>query len=179
MRTLLLLRHAKSDWTDTGLEDHDRPLSTRGIRACPLIGEYVQKLNLVPDLVVSSSAVRCLDTARRTAAIWMPTPPVEEDRRLYLASAERILIRVRETLATVRTLMVVGHHPGVPELAWKLSQNPKSEKEKLLQEKYPTAALTVLRFEADDWGGIDSGKGLLEMFVEPKNFGQNRTVPVS
>lgn len=168
MRTLLLLRHAKSDWSDPALDDHDRPLAPRGLRATARIGSYLRKRGALPPLVLASSAARTLDTARRVAASWEPR--IETDGGLYLADAERMLARVRAAPDDADPLMVVGHFPGIHDLARQLRRPPEDGADDPLAGKFPTGGLAVLAFDAGRWAEIEPGTGHLEAFVRPRDL---------
>ncbi len=163
---LLLLRHSKSAWPD-GVDDHDRPLGGRGLKAAPLMGRYMAREGLVPDLALIS-------TARRTQETWALVDaelPDDIERRdvgeIYEAAAERIAGVIRGVDASVRTLLVVGHNPGLQELALDLA----GEGERLggVSEKFPTGALAVIDF-AVAWGDVVGGSGVLERFVVPRSL---------
>lgn len=163
---LLLLRHAKSAWPE-GVDDHDRPLGGRGLKAAPLMGQYMARKGLVPDLALVS-------TARRTQESWALVGaelPDDIERRdveeIYEAAAERIAAVIRGVDAAVRTLLVVGHNPGLQELAIDLV----SDGERLadVREKFPTGALAVIDF-AVAWRDVTVGSGVLERFVVPRSL---------
>jgi phosphohistidine phosphatase len=168
MRRLMLLRHAKSAWPD-GVADHERPLAKRGRTACALMGRYMADEALHPDLTIVS-------TARRARQTWELVRPafardiVEHDEpRIYEASASAILDVVRETGPDVHTLLVVGHNPGLHELALKLIRNENSSDLSRLQRKYPTAGLIVIDFKIRRWSKTSESLGQLERFRTPKS----------
>ena len=120
MRQLLLLRHAKSSWDDASQPDHARPLNASGRAAASLMRDTLRKLGLVPDVVLVSSARRTLQTLDALAP-WDETPIIEPMDQLYLAAPAQIL-RVAATVSeTVRSLMIIGHNPGLHELALRLA----------------------------------------------------------
>ena len=116
MRQLLLLRHAKSAWDRPGLSDYARPLAQRGVLAAAAVRRAMQEHGLQPDLVLVSSARRTLQTLEALEP-WDETPLIEPMDGLYLAGAEQLLGVLRGTPETVRSAMLVGHNPGVHELA--------------------------------------------------------------
>lgn len=168
VRTLLLLRHAKSDWSDPGLDDHDRPLAPRGLRATARIGGYLERRGARPRLVLSSSSLRTVDTARRVTSAW--DARIRPERDLYLADAERMLARIRACPDDADPLMVVGHFPGIHDLARRLRRPPGDGAEDPLAGKFPTGGLAVLGFAAGRWAGIEPGTGVLEAFVRPRDL---------
>lgn len=170
MPTLLLLRHAKSSWDDPGLRDHDRPLSDRGERSASAMAAYLRQNGVAPDLVLCSSARRTVDTL---AAVRLGLPEglkVETARDLYEAGAAALLDRLRRVPATVGTLLVIGHNPGLEDLATRLSgadSDPGAVK--ALGRKFPTCALATLSF-GGDWGGLAWSGARLAGFVTPKDL---------
>lgn len=154
MKTLLLLRHAKSSWKDESLPDHERPLNKRGKKAAPLMGRLLRNEGLVPDLVLSSTAMR----ARRTAEHVMEAAELEGPLRLideiYLATAGTLLdVAARLPSDQVRRLLLVGHNPGMEDLVAMLSGHPRA---------FPTAALAVFDLEIEHWHDLGPGVGAHE-----------------
>ncbi len=168
---LLLLRHAKSSWDDMSIPDFDRPLAPRGMKAAPRMAAYLKKKGLMPDLVLCSSATRTRDTWERVAEVLGGTPEVKFLRGLYLAPPSRLLEAVRRAPASVRTVMLLGHNPGMENLAAGLA-GPGSKAKALarLHAKFPTAALAEIEFEAETWSAIGNGQGRLRRFVVPKDL---------
>ncbi len=120
MRQLLLLRHAKSSWNDPSQSDHARPLNARGRAAAALMRTTLRSLGLVPDVVLVSSARRTLQTLDALAP-WDETPIIEPMDQLYLASPAQMLAVAARVSETVRSLMIVGHNPGMHDLALRLA----------------------------------------------------------
>ncbi|MFD2051605.1 SixA phosphatase family protein [Mesorhizobium calcicola] len=158
MRQLLLLRHAKSSWGDPGLADFDRPLAGRGLKAARLMGRELAARDWLPDLALVSAALRSRDTWRLVAAELPAHPRVAFANALYDASAADILSQIRQASASGGSLLVVGHNPGLEDLANQLAA-PESEAKarKRLEEKFPTAALARFVFEGD-WSGLSSAR---------------------
>ena len=117
MKKLLLLRHAKSSWDDPALADFDRPLAPRGLEAAPLIGREMARRGWIPQKALVSPALRTRDTWRLAAAEWPVRPEAEFAHSLYEASAQDILAEIRATAKAVTALLIVGHNPGLEELA--------------------------------------------------------------
>lgn len=142
-RTLILLRHAKSDWRAGAADDHERPLNARGHRAAALLGVYLSQQGLAPDLAITSSAVRARETTERVLhhGGFAVKPAVE--RRLYMADPARILGVVREQDADSRCLLVVGHNPGMQSLVASLSGSADAAVRKAAQGELVTAAVAV------------------------------------
>lgn len=166
--TLILLRHAKSSWDDSSLDDFDRPLARRGEAAAPRMGAYMKAQGLAPDLILCSSAVR----ARRTLDLVLPhlsgKPEIRYEKGLYLAAPGALLARIRRVDSHLRQVMVVGHDPGLHMLAVELAGSGEPARLEALARKFPTAALAVIRFKGRAWSSVGPAKGSLELFVSPK-----------
>lgn len=175
LRTLYLLRHAKSSWDDPELDDHDRPLAARGRRAATLIGAYFADERLRPDLVLCSSAERARETWRRVAAVLGDSgapPPARFERGLYLADGDGLLKLLRASAPDeVRSVMLVGHNDGLPQLALRLAGEADGDARERMAAKFPTAALAVLTFAAlPSWRDLAEGAGRLTAVVAPKQL---------
>lgn len=170
MKRLLLLRHAKSDWDDRSLADHDRPLSPRGERAAAMMGAWLAREAPAPDLVLCSSALRTVQTAERVLAQLDSPPPLETERALYLASTGAVLDRLHRVDAAVATCLVIGHNPTTEDLALALAGSAEEGLVERIQRKYPTGALAELHFEALQWRDLAPGGGHLVRFVRPKDL---------
>jgi phosphohistidine phosphatase len=168
---LMLFRHAKSSWTDPGLDDHDRPLNPRGAKAAPLIGRFMRAQKLVPDLVLCSPARRARETWKLASTELKAAPRLLVEDALYdFGNGGRILDTVCAKAGTAKSVMVVGHNPSIERLAQRLIGKGDAKLRKRLAEKYPTGALAVITFETRDWNGIEDGKGTLAYFVRPRDL---------
>ena len=167
MRILYLLRHAKSDRSDPVLADSERPLAPRGRRDAPAMGTYMHSRKYRPDLILCSTSVR----TRETLALLLPELggkiAVEYDRKLYLASAEAILQRLRAIDEEVGGVLMIGHNPGMARLAALLA--PRGDRHALtrMREKYPTSGLAVIHLHVDRWEQAETGGGTLTDFMIP------------
>jgi phosphohistidine phosphatase len=168
MRRLMLLRHAKSDWSVGGQRDIDRTLAPRGREVAPLMGRYMAQHGLAPDRVLVSSARRTRETWELLAPEFGEQPAFGYEPRLYEASAKAILAVVHETAADIHTLLLIGHNPGLQEIAAKLMATGEIDARQQLMEKFPTAALAVLDFPTDAWTTLKPSSGRLDRFVTPK-----------
>ena len=166
MRRLMLLRHAKSDWP-VGVDDHERPLAKRGRKACSLMGWYMADQALVPDLAIVSTARRARETWRLVGPAFVRDIVRLDEPRIYEASASAILDMIGETEPGVRTLLLVGHNPGMHDLALKLIGEANQSDLSRLQRKYPTAGLVVIDFKIRQWSEASEGLGRLERFETP------------
>jgi phosphohistidine phosphatase len=163
VKTLLILRHAKSSWDDSSLEDRERPLDARGRRDAPRMGDVLRDESLVPDLIISSDAVRAHTTALAVAETAGYAAEIVVDPLLYLASPEDLLA-VLQTVpdANARTVMIVAHNPGLEDLV-----------EQLTGERHhlPTAALVHLALPIDTWDALDaSTRATLVDIWRPKDL---------
>ena len=167
---LILLRHAKSEKAEPGQRDHTRRLSGRGQNDAPLIGAYMARHALIPDLVRVSDAARTRETWERLASALSASPLVTYEERLYDAGTEALLAAVKETAPEVRTLMVVGHNPGLHDLARLLIASGDVEARERLNEGLPTSGLAVIDFAGDAWRKLHPHGGRLELFVSPRSL---------
>lgn len=169
MRRLLLLRHAKSDWPD-GVSDPDRPLSERGIRDAPRLGAYMAAERLLPDLALISPARRTRDTWDLVAGEFQTPHPARIESLLYAASAGAILDIIRAIPASIDTLLVIGHNPGLEGLARSFAISGDADAIRRIAKKYPTAGLSVIELPVNDWKDAAPPAGRLESFVTPKSL---------
>lgn len=168
MPTLSLFRHAKSSWDNPKLDDFDRPLDTRGRNAAPAMGAHMRALRLMPDLILSSPSARTKETVELAFATWPSPPKIQYDDGIYLASPQTLLTHVHRTADMVSHLMLVGHNPGLEDLAAELVGKGPSKARKRMASKFPTAALAVIDFDDIAWADISEGAGTLRLFVTPK-----------
>jgi phosphohistidine phosphatase len=169
MLRLLLLRHAKAI-PATGRNDHARPLVERGRRDAARIGAYVAAIDRIPDLLIDSGAARTRETADIVAESW----PHPFDRRvepgLYDAGWAMIQTIVRALPDTAPRVMLIGHNPGLGELATHLAGRGARSELHAMAAKFATAALAIIEFDADHWREVALGAGLLARFVTPDDL---------
>jgi phosphohistidine phosphatase len=170
MRRLILFRHAKTEPSEPGLEDRARVLVERGRRDAARIGAYVKSHALVPDRVVISPAARTRETWKITAAAFRPAPGAASTDQLYDAPPHAIFAVIKDAPAAAHTLMVVGHNPGLHEVALMLIASGDIDARERLREKLPTAGLVIIDFAFDDWSKLHPQSGRLERFVSPKSL---------
>ena len=164
MKTLTLVRHAKSSWKDTSLADRDRPLNKRGERDAPEMARRIAAAGIRPSLIVSSPAVRAWTTARIIAdEIGYPREFLQRDKRLYLASVNAILDVIVAQDNGFNSLMIVGHNPGFTEFANYLVPG--------LTNNIPTAGVVSVQLDIDDWSLYDRPELELVLYDFPKNDG--------
>jgi phosphohistidine phosphatase len=167
MRRLLLLRHAKTERAEPGERDRDRKLTTRGRADAPILGAYMARHGLAPDLALVSPATRAQETWTLVAATFAKAPRVVKDERLYNAGPERLINIIRE-MHDVRALLVVGHNPGLHDLAVQLIASGDVETRERIAEKLPTCGLVVIDLPFDEWTRLHPNAGRLERFVSPR-----------
>lgn len=164
MKTLYLLRHAKSNWKEPGLQDFDRPLNERGREAAPLVGRLIRKRKLRVDLLLSSPAARARQTADLVKESAGLSADLLNDERIYEADAVALLEVVTQAAESADTLMLVGHNPGMEELLTLLTGE---------EQHMPTAALACVALDVDQWGKARAGTGRLEWLVRPKELAED------
>jgi phosphohistidine phosphatase len=163
-RTLLLMRHAKSDYPD-GVPDHDRPLAPRGVRQAGLAGDWLRANAPAIDGVLCSTATR----ARQTLANTGVDAPVRHSERLYGATPGTMIDEINETAETVNTLLVIGHEPTISELALILADDDGTDPAAVqrISTKFPTSAIAVLAVPCA-WKGVEPGRAALTGFEVPR-----------
>lgn len=166
MRRLLLLRHSKAVPSD-GREDFERPLADRGLEDARTIGGYIGRNGLVPDLVVYSGARRTHETADLASARWSPGAELRKDNSIYEASRALLFGLVRALPDTASSAMVVGHNPGMADLANYLTGRGDEQRRLRLAAKFPTSGLAVIDFPVKAWSEIAAHGGELVAFMTP------------
>ena len=163
--TLILTRHAKSDWGAPHLDDFDRPLNDRGHRAAPAIGAWLAGHGLTPGEVIVSGARRTVETWDGIAGAFADAPTARSERRLYDATPDTIMAVLRGASAPVT--MLIGHNPGVGQLARRLATAAPAHPR---FADYPTCATTVFRFHREAWQDIGWGEAQVADFVVPRDL---------
>lgn len=176
MKLLHLLRHAKSDRSDPGMKDAARPLNGRGRAAAPRMAQEMRRLGIAADVVLCSSAIRTRETWDLIKPVLFPAgrakaPAVRVLDELYLAGARDMLKIVRQSRKEIGSVLLIGHNPGIEQLAARLA-GPGSDEEALarLRDDYPTCALASFAFDTPDWTGATEGKGVLLRYLVPRDL---------
>lgn len=161
MLQLTLIRHAKSSWKDTTLDDFDRPLNRRGLKNAPMMGKVIRKLGLTFDQIISSPAQRAISTARRIAAeLDYPEPDIRTLKILYMANVDDMLECVHAFAPQHKSIALVTHNPGITEFCnFLCGENI---------DNLPTCAVVVIEFEIDDWQAVYRNTGRLIQYEYPK-----------
>lgn len=161
IKTLTILRHAKSSWDNSSLPDQDRPLSKRGKRDAPIMASRIQQAGIRPSLILSSPAVRAWTTAKIIAReISYPIEFLQRDERLYHAGVRRIIDVLREQDVAFNSIMIVGHNPGFTDFANFLLPN--------LTGNIPTCGVVSVLIESEDWNLKTGKKAELATYDYPK-----------
>jgi len=163
MKSLLLLRHGKSDWDADYVGDHERPVAGKGRKAAARVGKFLNRTGQVPDLVICSTALRTRQTLQIAAETgkW-PSVEVEYDKTIYLAGYETLLGRIADIPDSVECAMLVGHEPTISLLAGQLIGDASI--------RFPTAAVARVDLNVRQWSRTRSGMGTLIWHVIPKHF---------
>ncbi len=173
MKRLYLLRHAKSSWDEPDMDDHERPLASRGQRAGATMAKYMAERKDGPpavDLILCSTARRARETLDAVAGAWKILPPVEYERGLYLCGEQALFDRLRALPDQVGAVMLVGHNPDFAHLALRLSATGDMVDMHALEEKFPTGTLVAINLPLDRWGDLAWRSGELVEFVTPRSL---------
>jgi phosphohistidine phosphatase len=162
VKTLLLLRHAKSSWDDPQLRDFDRPLAARGKRDAPRIGEALRERGPAPDLIISSPAARARETTEAVIDSANLTPGPVFDESIYGASSGELMRIIRRLPVESSCALLVGHNPGFEDTVSRLTG---------VQEAMPTAALACIEFPVERWEDVEDEHGKLLWLLTPKQLG--------
>jgi phosphohistidine phosphatase len=151
-KRLVLIRHAKSSWSDPALADHDRPLNDRGWRSAAVVGQHLRSGGLRPDLVLCSSARRAQQTLDRLDIASGAVVSIEDE--LYGAAPESLLRRLQKVPATVECVVLIGHNPAIEDLSRTLTADGLAA-----AQKFPTGAVVDLALEMQTWAELRGGVG--------------------
>jgi phosphohistidine phosphatase len=161
MKTIYLLRHAKSSWKDESLSDIERPLNGRGKKAADTMGAFLKREKILVDLVLSSSAVRARQTIDRVLVSANIVTDVRFDERIYEAGVQRLVEVVRQIENGKKNVVLVGHNPGFEELLEWLTGTI---------ERMQTGALAKIGLKTSSWNSVSEKSGTLEWIVRPKQL---------
>lgn len=170
MKTLTLLRHAKTARGDADTADRDRRLTEQGREDAPAMGRWIGLNTPPPDLVLCSTAMRALETWT-LAAPFIAAKRVEMRDALYLVEADKLLDILRAVPDAEATVLIVGHNAGIEDLAHDLAGDGNPDDIGAMAAKYATAGAAVLRFDTERWAAIDIGEGQLVHFMTPRRLG--------
>jgi phosphohistidine phosphatase len=171
MKTLILLRHAKSSWDGgSAATDFDRPLSKRGRRAARTIGRELRTQGIAFDRVIASPAARVVETIEDFEEGYGSAIEPSFDRRVYLASPATLLAIIREADDSADKLLLVGHNPGLEALAMLLTRDRGDGLRQEMAVKYPTATVAEIRLGIGHWRETEPGTGELARFIRPRDL---------
>ncbi len=170
MRRLILLRHAKSTWSDPTLSDHDRPLNQRGRLAAPLMGAFMTDEGLIPDRVVLSSSARTKETWERAKQAFPVQPDKEVREDLYLADPHTLLEVARALPDAVGDVLMIAHNPGIASFARKLANGQTKASCARAFQHFPTAAVAVLEADIESWRDLAFSACDFTRFAMPKEL---------
>ncbi|MGR3714250.1 MAG: SixA phosphatase family protein [Shimia sp.] len=160
--TLILMRHAKSSWDDPTMSDHDRPLNTRGRASAEALGKWLTSRDYLPDQLLSSTSERTRETWSR---LGLTASEIRYETALYHASADTMLRQLQT--ATGRSVLMLGHNPGIGHFAELLAQNPPKHARFM---DYPTCATTVFSFTPTHWSDVQFSQGAVQDFTTPRDL---------
>lgn len=179
MLHLALLRHAKSSWDNLRLTDIERPLNARGEAAAPVMGRHIASLGFKPDLILCSTAKRTCQTLELIAPhLSLEDCVTRHDQDIYDASAADLLDILQHRGGGSHRILLIGHNPGLQNLALQLAGSGDAGLLALMADKFPTAALVILSFELPHWRDLKPGLGRLETFTAPKLLAQSVGQPL-
>jgi phosphohistidine phosphatase len=164
VKTLFIIRHAKSSWDASNVDDFERPLNERGKRDAPRMGKRLKEKEIHADQMISSPAKRAFSTAKKIAEVLKyPKNEIKTDRRLYHADEETILTVVRELKDNRKTVMIFGHNPGLTEFVNSLMDGQQDI------DNIPTCGVVAFQFNTESWTDVNWGKGKMLFFDYPKS----------
>lgn len=164
-----MLRHAKSSWDDPDLPDRLRPLAPRGVRAAGAMARHLRAAAVAPDLVLCSPARRAVQTWEGVAPGVPPDTAVEVDEAIYHADADELFARLRDVRSRIRSVLLVGHNPGLQDLAVDLVGSGDVGLRERLLTKFPTGALATIDVPGD-WHDLTWGAASVLALVVPREL---------
>jgi phosphohistidine phosphatase len=170
MKTLYLLRHAKSSWKQDVLDDFDRPLNKRGRAAAVAIGRFLAEGGMLPSQVLCSSARRTRETLERLQEVLATPLPARFEKGLYLADAPSLLRRVKRLNDSLASVMLVGHNPGLEHLALLVAAEGDETLRRELAAKFPTGGLAILEASVERWADLKPACARITVFVRARDL---------
>lgn len=171
MKKLSILRHAKSDHSDMSVRDFDRPINERGILGAKLMGEHLAEKSVKWDEVLSSPALRCVETIEHFEQGYGQSLNPKWDKRIYLASSVTLMDVLRDTASPANHILMIGHNPGLEDLIFDLvPQKGKNPLREIVEEKFPTATFATMSLTVDSWEDIENSCATLDMLVRPRDL---------
>ena len=163
MKTLILVRHAKSNWDDPALTDFERPLNRRGLKDAPMMGKIISQKEIKPELIISSPAVRALTTAKHFAeAMSFPLDLIKKENAVYEHGPNGVLRLLQKIDVEINSVMLFGHNPDLTHLVSFFTNKAF--------ENIPTCGVVCLDFDIISWEELNAGKAKLRFFEYPKKY---------
>lgn len=162
MKTIYLVRHAKSSWKEAGLSDFERPLNKRGQHDAPFMAKLLAKKDEMPEVIVSSPALRALTTAKIFASEFNSDTQIVEEEKIYEAGLGNLIKIINNLQETFNTVMIFGHNPGLTYLANYLGDKSI--------DNIPTCGIVKITFDINSWQDISDGSGKIVFFEYPKKY---------
>jgi phosphohistidine phosphatase len=170
MKTLYLMRHAKAGWDDSQQRDFDRPLTLRGEAAAVLMGRFLGAQAIQVDLLLASPAVRNVMTWNKLESAWKSGIAARFEAGIYMASVDTLLELVLGAPPTAKTMLLLGHNPGMEDLSFKLLHDGDAGGMELLDQGFKTAAVAELTFDVAAWSDITAKSATLQRFITPRSL---------
>ncbi|KZL21367.1 2,3-bisphosphoglycerate-dependent phosphoglycerate mutase [Pseudovibrio axinellae] len=170
MLRLMLLRHAKSDWNDEGVHDHDRSLNSSGWKAAARVGAHIHQHKLHPKLILCSTALRTRQTLMEIMPYLRCDTRIQLLRDLYNSSDADYIDTIRAFGGGYDTALVIGHNTAIQDTALELTGKGNPEYMQQMQSKFPTSALAMIDFEEHRWSEIERRKGRIVSFFQPRHL---------
>ena len=170
-KSIIILRHAKSNWINSDIDDHERPLSSRGYKNAREMAEFLKIKKYKPDYRICSSAKRAILTLGPIIEMW-PDIPVNITNKIYLASSNEILMILKKQIEYSK-ILIIGHNPGLANLlSYLIDINNLDYNDELSYsiKKLPTCSLAMISLEINYWKEIFQSKGSLKSFITPKDI---------
>ena len=164
MKTLYIVRHAKSSWDASNVDDFERPLNDRGKRDAPRMGKRLKEKGITPDLMLSSPAKRAFSTSKRIAKVLnYPKDNIKTDRSLYHADEETMLVVIQSLKDKLESVMIFSHNPGLTDFVNTIMDGGVEI------DNVPTCGIVAFQFDVDSWKDVSWGKGKILFFDYPKS----------
>ena len=170
MKTIFLLRHAKSKWGDPNISDFDRPLADRGIKSAKKIGKYLKKKNYTPNVVYCSSALRAKQTCECINRIIKKKKNIIYKKDLYMSDSGTFIKFLKNTKDKYNSAMIISHNPGIENFAIEMIQNKDNEIYDNINAKYPTGGLVIIKLKNSNWSKLKFESGEVCEFIKPREL---------
>ena len=162
MKSIILFRHAKSDWNATYSSDHQRPINQRGIKASKLMGSYLEKINEIPDLIISSSALRALQTMENAISAGKWESKITVKKEVYHASVSTLIHLIKRTKNIYSNICIIGHEPTFSYFLKSITDESVF--------KFPTATMAKIVLKVESWNNLDDKSSKLLWIRKPKEL---------